>query len=150
MPPRLKNSAQKSAARDVVPVGPRQLFGDSSNKKSTDKVKPSTTKALVLRNGKYGAMGTGELVLTSKLGGREKLDLLSGQSHILSDNRSSDSYATRGLRQKSINCSSKSISTWRLHQDCRISTKRCLCFRDLWSPLNVLTMLRLSVLGRDQ
>jgi hypothetical protein len=31
-----------------------------------------------LRDGKYGARGTGELVLVSKLTGREKLDLLAG------------------------------------------------------------------------
>ena len=40
---------------------------------------PTTARALVLRNGKYGAMGTGELVLTKKISGREKLELLGGK-----------------------------------------------------------------------
>ncbi|KAF8348288.1 hypothetical protein F5887DRAFT_880568 [Amanita rubescens] len=39
--------------------------------------RPTTTRALGLRNGKYGTMGTGELVpLRRKLTGKEKLDLL--------------------------------------------------------------------------
>jgi hypothetical protein len=41
--------------------------------------RPTTTKALVLRNGKKGAMGTGEMApFNNKISGREKLELLAG------------------------------------------------------------------------
>jgi hypothetical protein len=41
--------------------------------------RPTTTKALILRNGKQGAMGTGEMtVFGAKISGREKLELLAG------------------------------------------------------------------------
>ena len=39
----------------------------------------TTERALVLRNGKHGAMGTGELVAVGRMSGREKFDLLSGR-----------------------------------------------------------------------
>ena len=42
--------------------------------------KPTTSRALVLRNGKYGTRGTGEVMLMSKMSGREKMDLLAGKS----------------------------------------------------------------------
>lgn len=76
MPPKAKAA---SRSKDVVPVGKRDVFQNAATKKSeAEKKKPSTTKALVLRDGKHGARGTGELMLQSKLGGREKFDLLSG------------------------------------------------------------------------
>lgn len=41
-------------------------------------IKQSTQQALILRNGKYGAMGGGELVPHGRLSGREKMELLAG------------------------------------------------------------------------
>jgi hypothetical protein len=84
MPPQLKKSAQ-SSARAVVPAGPKQVFKNAATNKPEDREhqRPTTTKALVLRNGKYGAMGTGELVLATRMGGREKLDLLSGELDLI-------------------------------------------------------------------
>lgn len=68
-----------SASKDVIPLGRRDVHKNSgAGRPETFKERPTTTKALVLRNGKHGAMGTGELVLLSKIGGREKLDLLAG------------------------------------------------------------------------
>ncbi|PFH53859.1 hypothetical protein AMATHDRAFT_1081 [Amanita thiersii Skay4041] len=75
-PERTKTSRQHS--KDLVPVGPRNLSKVSSpNEKAASAQRPTTERALILRNGKYGARGTGELVsLSKKLTGREKLDLL--------------------------------------------------------------------------
>jgi len=77
MPPRESNS---SAARDLIPTGPRQVFknSDRAKEKLNRPQKETTTRALVLRNGKYGARGSGEVMLTSRMMGREKLDLLAG------------------------------------------------------------------------
>ncbi|KAL4073921.1 hypothetical protein J3A83DRAFT_4506711 [Scleroderma citrinum] len=61
---------------DIVPVGPRHVQRSDFAKKDESGCKPSTSRALVLRNGKYGAMGSGELMLANKISGREKLDLL--------------------------------------------------------------------------
>ncbi|KAG6335576.1 hypothetical protein ID866_3516 [Astraeus odoratus] len=65
-----------SEARDLVPLGPRQVQAKYQGKRDENGLKPSTSRALVLRNGKYGARGAGELVLAGKMSGREKLDLL--------------------------------------------------------------------------
>lgn len=65
-----------SESRDLVPAGPRQVQAKYYGKRDEDGLKPSTSRALVLRNGKYGTNGTGELVLASRISGREKLDLL--------------------------------------------------------------------------
>ena len=46
-------------------------------------IKESTARALILRNGKHGAMGTGELVAQGRMSGREKLELLAGM-HLIS------------------------------------------------------------------
>lgn len=43
-------------------------------------IKESTARALVLRNGKHGAMGAGELAAPARMSGREKLELLAGMS----------------------------------------------------------------------
>ncbi|KAF5380464.1 hypothetical protein D9615_004625 [Tricholomella constricta] len=81
MPPKPKHSkpaATPSASRSLVPVGPRHVSTRGKNHGTRDEngEKPTTTRALILRNGKHGARGTGELVLATKLSGREKLDLL--------------------------------------------------------------------------
>ncbi|KAG6866749.1 hypothetical protein C0991_011408 [Blastosporella zonata] len=79
MPPKGANpGVTLSKSRSLVPVGPRHV----ATKKKTHGIRdengerPTTTRALVLRNGKYGARGTGEMMLVTKLSGREKLDLL--------------------------------------------------------------------------
>lgn len=77
MPPKENSS---SAARDLIRTGPREVFknSDRSKEKLNRPQKETTTRALVLRNGKHGARGTGEVMLTSRMMGREKLDLLAG------------------------------------------------------------------------
>ncbi|KAG5647031.1 hypothetical protein DXG03_001401 [Asterophora parasitica] len=77
MPPKPR-LAKPSASRSLVPVGPRHVAKSGRNHGIRDEngEKPSTTRALILRNGKHGARGTGEVALVTKLSGREKLDLL--------------------------------------------------------------------------
>ncbi|KAG2342475.1 hypothetical protein BDR05DRAFT_990338 [Suillus weaverae] len=66
-----------STSRDLVPVGPRHVQASKhGGKRDENGLKPTTSRALVLRNGKFGARGTGEVMLSSKMSGREKLDLL--------------------------------------------------------------------------
>ncbi|KAJ7593978.1 hypothetical protein C8J56DRAFT_1012387 [Mycena floridula] len=81
MAPKSKAQAKTkpSASRDLITTGPKEVV--HSRKRRLDKqgnpyILPTTSRALVLRNGKAGARGTGEVVLVSKLTGREKLDLL--------------------------------------------------------------------------
>lgn len=68
-----------SASRALIAVGRKDVVAKFDGKRDADGRKPTTSKALVLRNGKYGAYGTGEVMLASKLSGREKLDLLAGK-----------------------------------------------------------------------
>ena len=100
-------AGKPSPSKEVVSVGRKDVFKNSgAGRPETFKERPTTTKALVLRNGKYGAMGSGELVSLSKIGGREKLDLLAGtrlhhQQH--EDNPSLDAWSlseNRGLYRK--------------------------------------------------
>ncbi|EGO00109.1 hypothetical protein SERLA73DRAFT_167949 [Serpula lacrymans var. lacrymans S7.3] len=72
----VKPPIKLSASRDVVSVAPRHVSVKYQGKRDENGLRPSTSRALVLRNGKYGARGTGELMLASKISGREKLDLL--------------------------------------------------------------------------
>ncbi|KAG1731502.1 uncharacterized protein EDB91DRAFT_1058741 [Suillus paluster] len=66
-----------STSRDLVPVGPRHVqVSKHGGKRDENGLKPTTSRAIVLRNGKFGARGTGEVMLSSKMSGREKLDLL--------------------------------------------------------------------------
>ncbi|KAH7924249.1 hypothetical protein BV22DRAFT_1035310 [Leucogyrophana mollusca] len=65
-----------SASRDLVTVGPRHVQVKHQGKRDENGHRPTTSRALVIRNGKYGARGTGEVMLATKLSGREKLDLL--------------------------------------------------------------------------
>ena len=67
----------------VVPAVPREVVRSQKHSVTARRDewgnKPSTVRALVLRNGKDGAMGTGELVSSKiHISGREKLDLLAG------------------------------------------------------------------------
>ncbi|KAL0068782.1 hypothetical protein AAF712_004111 [Marasmius tenuissimus] len=75
MPPKAPKSAAKpSTSRDIISTGPKEVVASKRTGGTT--VRPTTTKALVLRNGKYGARGTGEVAVTTKMTGSEKLDLL--------------------------------------------------------------------------
>jgi hypothetical protein len=70
-----------SASKDLVHVGPRAVTAKRHGAKRDEHGdKPLTARALVLRNGKHGARGTGEVMLITKISGREKLDLLAGES----------------------------------------------------------------------
>lgn len=76
--------SKASASRTLVRTGPKDIEVSKRGKKGDGKpsVLPTTERALVLRNGKHGARGTGELMLVSKLTGREKLDLLAGPFYL--------------------------------------------------------------------
>ncbi|KAJ6500171.1 hypothetical protein C8R47DRAFT_1211730 [Mycena vitilis] len=65
-----------STSNALVPVGARHLSAKRQTKRDENGDKPTTARALILRNGKHGARGTGEMMLVTKLLGREKLDLL--------------------------------------------------------------------------
>ena len=77
MPPK-KPAGAPSKSRELVTTGPKELIQKKSHgKRDENGLRPTTTRALILRNGKHGAMGTGELVI-SRISGREKLELLAG------------------------------------------------------------------------
>lgn len=83
MPPKAKGKRPASSA--VARTGPKEVFQHSSrrSKREEEDNKPTTQRALVLRNGNYGAQGTGEVILLNRMTGREKLDLLAGARHLL-------------------------------------------------------------------
>ncbi|KAG8213928.1 hypothetical protein J3R82DRAFT_10674 [Butyriboletus roseoflavus] len=71
-----KKPSKPPISHDLVPAGPRHVQSSHHRKRDENGLKPSTSRALILRNGKYGARGTGELMLAGRITGREKLDLL--------------------------------------------------------------------------
>lgn len=73
-----KKPTNPQRPRDLVPVGSKHVQIKYHRKRDENGLKPSTSRALVLRNGKYGARGTGEVILAGRISGREKLDLLAG------------------------------------------------------------------------
>lgn len=79
--PQKNNLNSSSATKELISTGPRHVFknSDQSKEKLKKPLKETTTRALVLRNGKYGTRGTGEIMLASRMTGREKLDLLAGK-----------------------------------------------------------------------
>ena len=79
MPPTKPKPPAKSTSTALVPTGPKEVFSKKAVRRDADGNKPVTARALVLRNGKYGSQGTGELVHMGKMSGREKLELLAGQ-----------------------------------------------------------------------
>lgn len=85
MPPRklaakpLSGSVAPSKHTDIVVRGSRQVQVKHPTRLDENGWLPSTARALVLRNGKQGAMGAGELMSLRKPIGREKLDLLGGK-----------------------------------------------------------------------
>lgn len=81
MPPKaISPAVAPSKSSSLVPFGPQVVASKRKNKGIRDEngEKPTTARAMVLRNGKYGARGTGEMIHVSRLSGREKLDLLAG------------------------------------------------------------------------
>ncbi|KAG9316615.1 hypothetical protein JVU11DRAFT_2669 [Chiua virens] len=66
----------QTTSHDLVLLGARHVQAKNNRKRDENGLKLSTSRALVLRNGKYGARGTGELMLAGRISGREKLDLL--------------------------------------------------------------------------
>ncbi|RXW24981.1 hypothetical protein EST38_g912 [Candolleomyces aberdarensis] len=76
MPPKKAKTAPKTTA--LTRTGPKEVIPHPSKgpKRKEYVEKPTTTRALVLRNGKHGAMGTGEVFMLNKITGKEKLDLL--------------------------------------------------------------------------
>lgn len=66
--------------QELVSVGSKHIQTKYHGKRDEGGLKPSTSRALILRNGKYGARGTGEVILAGRISGREKLDLLAGTS----------------------------------------------------------------------
>ena len=78
--PKSRPKSVPSTSRELVPAGPREVFKLKHHGRERDENgnKPLTARALVLRHGKHGAMGTGEMVLATRMSGREKLDLLAG------------------------------------------------------------------------
>ena len=73
--------AQSSA---IVPTGPKDVWHDGPTRRRKQGGRKSTTeRALVLRDGKQGINGSGEVVIFTKLFGREKLELLAGMSLVV-------------------------------------------------------------------
>ncbi|KAF8444599.1 hypothetical protein L210DRAFT_978319 [Boletus edulis BED1] len=71
-----KKKPSVAPSQDLITVGPKHVQKKYSGKRDENGLKPSTSRALILRNGKYGARGTGEVMLAGRISGREKLDLL--------------------------------------------------------------------------
>lgn len=85
MPPKKSAAAAKSTA--LTRTGPKEVVSHPTQAKQRKEYveKPTTTRALVLRNGKHGAMGTGELFMSNRITGKEKLDLLAGEPRLFTD-----------------------------------------------------------------
>ena len=127
------SSASKSALRDLVPVGPRHVstkapghlsVRSSKNQSKRDKrgELPTTSRAMVLRNGKHGARGTGELMVVSKLTGREKLDLLAGTTPDVEYLSLMNTVSTENLVEQSRKAI---LNPFRLDQCQKIATSQC-------------------------
>lgn len=86
MPPPNVSESAPSTSKDLVPTGPRQILSARQHKtgrRDADGHKPTTARALVLRNGKHGVRGTQEVALVGRMSGREKLDLLAGEIDVV-------------------------------------------------------------------
>jgi hypothetical protein len=75
-----KTVTKKTGQRQGIaaPSGALVPSGKPGDVVQSGHVTGSTARALVLRNGRHGAMGTGEIVALGRLSGREKLELLAG------------------------------------------------------------------------
>lgn len=72
-------TGKPSNSRDLISTGPKDVQKHHGKHDERQReVRPTTERALVLRNGKYGAQGTDVFILMTKMTGREKLDLLAG------------------------------------------------------------------------
>ncbi|KAJ8696378.1 hypothetical protein PTI98_006252 [Pleurotus ostreatus] len=83
MPPKSDSAQRKPNAsstnaksKSVVKVGPKNVSARYQGTKNDKGERPTTSRALTLRHGKYGSFGTGEMMHLGKMTGREKLDLL--------------------------------------------------------------------------
>ena len=75
---------RRAESSAIVPTGPKDVWHDGpTRRRKQGGTKPSTERALVLRNGKEGINGSGEVTIFTKLFGREKLELLAGMSFLL-------------------------------------------------------------------
>lgn len=125
MPIKDEPPAGGSAKQQLVPVGKRDVFAKSQLKegKQEKASKPTTERALILRNGKYGARGTGELMLMSRMSGREKMDLLAGMYPCLEIvarltwSAPQCRESCRGIQESCF----KSLSHRKVFKNCRIS-----------------------------
>ena len=80
MPPPNAHGPASSTSKDLVPARPAHVTSSGPLKTNgADRQKPSTARALVLRNGKHGARGGQELMIYGRMSGREKLELLAGK-----------------------------------------------------------------------
>jgi hypothetical protein len=70
----------KPSTKDLVKVGPRDVFVEADKAQKLREVKPTTSRALILRNNKQALQKNGEFGLMTRMSGREKLDLLAGKS----------------------------------------------------------------------
>ena len=131
---------------DLVPAGPRGV-STKTTKRSThsgNSEKPTTARALILRNGKHGARGTGELMLVTKLSGREKLDLLAGKHswpkcNPINSNRPED------LVERSRTAV---MSPFRLEECLKIAESQCNGMYIFHSSPAYHSVRPLSILGR--
>ncbi|KAF5351689.1 hypothetical protein D9756_007604 [Leucocoprinus leucothites] len=66
----------KPQVKDLVKVGPRDVFVEADKAQKLREVKPTTSRALVLRNDKLALRGNSDAAYMQRISGREKLDLL--------------------------------------------------------------------------
>ncbi|KAL4249180.1 hypothetical protein AB1N83_014258, partial [Pleurotus pulmonarius] len=80
MPPKSDSAQRKlnipSKSNSIVKVGPKHVSSKYQGIRNDKGERPTTSRALTLRHGKYGSFGTGEMMPLGKMTGREKLDLL--------------------------------------------------------------------------
>jgi hypothetical protein len=113
------------ASRDLVPVGPRHVQTKYQGKRDENGLKPSTSRALILRNGKFGARGTGEIMLAGRMSGREKLDLLAGLFNSVALH-ATPQIRSRGPRFTEITYGCDvSPQVGEMRKDCRLSIQWC-------------------------
>jgi len=75
--PKLKADS-KPQSKDLVKAVRRTVFIDSDKARKLREDKPTTSRALVLRNAKLALQGNLDAALKQRMSGREKLDLLAG------------------------------------------------------------------------
>ena len=72
-----------SGSQALARRGERGITGGDELRKKAG-IRPSTSKALTIRNGKHGSQGTGEVQLfNNKIFGQEKLEILAGKMPLL-------------------------------------------------------------------